>query len=42
LTGETYSDAKLRGIMYEVDFDRSGEIDFDEFVLAMITLKKGK
>ena len=28
--------------MYEVDFDRSGEIDFDEFVLAMITLKKGK
>merc|ERR1712164_165050 len=27
--------------MYEVDFDRSGEIDFDEFALAMITLKKG-
>ena len=27
--------------MYEVDFDRSGEIDFDEFVLAMIT-EKGK
>lgn len=42
LTGETYSDAKLRGIMYEVDFDRSGEIDFDEFVLAMLAVKKGK
>ena len=42
LTGETLTDGRAKGLMYEVDMDRSGQMDFDEFVLAMIHVKKGK
>lgn len=42
LTGDVLSDGRARGLMHEVDMDRSGQMDYDEFVLAMITMKRGK
>ena len=42
LTGDVLSDGRARGLMHEVDMDRSGQMDYDEFVLAMVTMKRGK
>lgn len=42
VTGRTLSDGRIRGLIREVDVDRSGEVDFDEFVLILVTLHKRK
>lgn len=43
VTGQKVSDARVSGLIREVDADNSGEVEFDEFVLILVTLrKKGK
>ncbi|KAH8051848.1 Ca2-binding protein [Aureococcus anophagefferens] len=33
LTGDVLSDGRARGLMHEVDMDRSGQMDYDEFTI---------
>uniref|UniRef100_A0A7S3JUG7 Calmodulin n=1 Tax=Aureoumbra lagunensis TaxID=44058 RepID=A0A7S3JUG7_9STRA len=42
MTGENLADSRIRGLIRQFDLDRNGSIDFNEFILILISIQKGK